>query len=82
MKRLACAVSVAIILCPFVVAQEAPSEEVAVRLVLVETLVMDGDRRTVPDLPREDFELKVNGESVPIDTFDVYCPIGAADDVM
>jgi VWFA-related protein len=79
-KRLASAVSVAIILCSLVGAQEAPPEEVAVRLVLVETLVMDGDRRTVPDLPKEDFELKVNGESVQIDTFDVYCPIGAADD--
>ncbi len=81
MKRLAHAVGVALIACSTLVgAQEAPPEEVTVRLVLVETLVMDADRRTVPDLPKEDFELKVNGEAVEIDTFDVYCPVGAAAD--
>ena len=50
------------------------------RLVLVETLAMDVKRRTVADLTAEDFRLSVGGEQASIESFDLHCPVGAADD--
>jgi len=51
-------------------------EEVDVALVMVETLVLDSDGRTVPDLTQDDFELIVAGKLRTIDEFDVSCPAG------
>jgi len=56
------------------------TEDVQVNLVLLETLVMDAQDRTVPDLTKDDFRLSVRGRPVEIDTFDVLCPAGVADD--
>ncbi len=56
------------------------TEEVEVRLVLVDVLVLDAQGRTVPRLGREDFLATVDGEEVPVDTLDVDCPEGGADD--
>ncbi len=56
------------------------TEEVKVKLVLVDTLVMTKAGETVPDLAQEDFELRVGGTKTGIDTFDVFCPIGAVPD--
>jgi VWFA-related protein len=49
-------------------------EEVEVNLVIVDTLVVDKQGRTVGDLTREDFLLSVQGRAQEIDTFDVICP--------
>jgi VWFA-related protein len=54
-------------------------EEVRVRLVLVDTVVVDRDGRTVGDLARDDFELTVDTRSVEIDTLDVACEAGGMD---
>jgi len=56
-------------------------EDVEVRLVLIDTVVVDRDGRTVPDLTASDFEIFVDGVRRPIDTLDLSCPTGAADDV-
>jgi len=61
-------------------ADSGTTEDVQVNLVLIETLVMDGQDRTVPGLTKEDFRMTVRGRPVEIDTFDVLCPAGAADD--
>jgi len=50
------------------------------RLVLVDTLAMDVERRAVADLTAGEFLLTVGGKTVPIDTFDLLCPVGAAAD--
>lgn len=55
-------------------------EEVEVRLVLVDVVVLDRADRTVPDLRLEDFEVIVDGKPLPIDTLDVGCPAGGVDD--
>jgi len=55
-------------------------EEERVNLVMLETLVLDNQGRTVADLTKGDFELTVQGRSVPIDVFDVTCPEGGAPD--
>lgn len=55
-------------------------EEVTVRLVLVDVLVLDRDERTVPDLSAADFEILYGGEILAVDTLDVDCPAGRADD--
>jgi VWFA-related protein len=49
-------------------------------LVQIEALVMDKDGKTVPNLTKNDFSMKINGVPVKIDTVDVECPIGAAAD--
>jgi len=75
-------------LSPLSLAQEKPQKpldldvetDVEVRLVTIDAVVLDHDDRTVPDLTKEDFLLKIDRKTVPIDTFDVACPIGAADD--
>ncbi|MFQ5720581.1 MAG: VWA domain-containing protein [Acidobacteriota bacterium] len=46
------------------------SETVEVRLVRVPVTVVDGDRQPVIDLTRDDFELRVDGQLVPVATFD------------
>ena len=56
------------------------TEKTTVRLVLVDVVVLDRDDRTVPDLTAEDFEVWALGESVTVDTLDLDCPIGAADE--
>ena len=53
------------------------SEEVEVRLVLLDAIVTDAQGRTVPDLTIDDFEILIGGQRVPPDTLDVDCPGGA-----
>lgn len=55
-------------------------EEVTVTLVQVDALAMDGKGRTVSDLNKEDFELKLGGEPLEISTLDLTCPVGSAAD--
>lgn len=55
-------------------------ERVEVRLVTVDTVVLDAKDRTVPGLHAEDFEMIVDGKPVPVETFDEDCPIGSAED--
>lgn len=55
-------------------------EDVAVRLVLVETLVTDRAGRTVPGLARDDFTLLVDYRPVEIDVLDTSCAAGAVED--
>ena len=55
-------------------------ERVEVRMVLLDVLVLDRQDRTVPDLSLQDFELLVDGKTVPIETLDRQCPAGSADD--
>jgi len=56
-------------------------EEVQVRFVLVDVLVLDQSGRTIPDLTLADFDLVVDGRPVEIDTLDTHCPLGRSDDV-
>jgi len=49
-------------------------EEVEVNLVIVDTLVLDKQGRTVGGLTRDDFLLSVQGRAQEIDTFDIDCP--------
>lgn len=51
-------------------------DSVEVRLVTVDAVVIDGQGRTVSDLKVDDFVLRVDRKKVPIETFDVDCPIG------
>jgi VWFA-related protein len=51
-------------------------EEVEVNLVIVDTLVLDKQGRTVGGLTKDDFLLSVQGKAEEIDTFDVICPDG------
>ena len=55
-------------------------EQVDVRLVLIDTVVIDRQGRTVSDLTIDEFVVTVDGRRRPIDTLDVRCPIGAAAD--
>jgi VWFA-related protein len=56
------------------------SESVTVRLLIVDAVVVDRRDRTVPGLSASDFELRLDGKRVPIDTFDAECPGGATGD--
>jgi VWFA-related protein len=56
------------------------TEKVEVRLVTVQVLVLDRKNRTVPGLTAEDFDVTVDGTPVPVDTLDVSCPLGMAED--
>jgi VWFA-related protein len=56
------------------------TEQVDVTLVMIDTVVMDGKGRTVPDLTREDFVVSIGKAEAEVATFDVNCPIGAFDD--
>jgi VWFA-related protein len=55
-------------------------ERVEVTLVQVDALVMDNKGRTVPDLKKEDFTLRLGNQDLAVATFDVACPIGSTDD--
>lgn len=55
------------------VAQDA-TERVEVDLVIIDTLVLDRQGRTVGNLTRDDFRLSVQGRARQIDTFDIVCP--------
>ncbi len=55
-------------------------EEVEVRLVLIDALVLDRQDRTVPGLTADDFEIMLDGKRLPIDTLDANCTGGPADD--
>jgi VWFA-related protein len=57
-------------------------EQVQVTLIQVDVVVTDKNGRTVPDLKKEDFTLKIAGRKVPIEALDVLCPTGASDDPM
>ena len=57
-------------------------EQVDVRLVLIDVVVLDRQNRTVPDLTLDDFEIVVDGATSPIDTLDLSCEEGAVDDVL
>lgn len=69
-------------------AQDAPSEpkdsgvkeDVTVTLIQVDTMVMNKKGQTVPDLTKDDFELRIGDQVLDVDTMDVFCPIGATDD--
>jgi VWFA-related protein len=60
--------------------EHGTSEKTTVRLVLVDVVVLDRQDRTVPDLTAEDFEVFALGKPVSVDTVDLDCPIGAADE--
>jgi VWFA-related protein len=49
-------------------------ERVRVNLITIDTVVLDGQGRTVGGLTEDDFELSVQGRPQKIDTFDVLCP--------
>jgi VWFA-related protein len=55
-------------------------EEVAVTLLQVDAVVMNKKGKTVPDLTKDDFELRIGDQVLEIDTMDVFCPIGAEAD--
>lgn len=55
-------------------------EEVEVRLVLLDVLVLDRRDRTVPGLTVEQFRLQVDSKDVEIASLDVNCPLGIAKD--
>ncbi len=55
-------------------------EEVQVTLVQMEVLVMDKEGRTVPDLEKDDFSIRIAGAPVRVSSVDLMCPIGAAAD--
>jgi len=57
-------------------------EEQKVRLLLLDAVVVDRHGRTVPDLTLEDFEVISRGRELPLDTLDVNCPAGRADDAV
>jgi VWFA-related protein len=83
-NAVACFVLLVLLTSPLARAQEADqapvdldeTERVEVNLVLIETLVLDSKGRTVPDLTKDDFDLVVQGRSVPVDVLDVTCPAG------
>jgi VWFA-related protein len=56
------------------------TERTTVRLVLVDVVVLDRQDRTVPDLTAEDFEVFALGKPVDVDTVDLDCPVGVADE--
>ena len=49
------------------------AEEVQVRLVLLDVVVLDASGRAVPDLTRDDFEIVAGGDRVPLETLDIEC---------
>jgi len=72
----------------FLAADEPPpvatgvQEQVQVTLLQVDVIVTDKDGRTIPDLKKEDFKLKIAGHEVPIEALDLVCPTGALEDPM
>ena len=41
--------------------------------ILVETLAMDVERRTVADLTQEEFQLTIGGKPMPLESFELLC---------
>jgi VWFA-related protein len=52
------------------------TEQVRVRLVTMDVVVLDKADRAVPGLGPEDFDLRVDGTAVPVDTLDESCDEG------
>jgi VWFA-related protein len=57
------------------------TESAEVRMILTDVVVVDRDGRTVPGLTAGDFDVVVGGSPTPVDTVDLDCPGGAAEDV-
>lgn len=55
------------------------TEEVQVRLVLLDVIVLDSSGHAVADLARDDFEIIVGSDAVPLESLDVDCPAGSAE---
>jgi VWFA-related protein len=77
----------ALILAALLAAAEPPvdtglTEQVAVTVIQIDAVVTDKQGRTVPDLKKEDFSLKIGPHKIPIMALDVLCPGGASDDPM
>jgi VWFA-related protein len=75
----------ALILAALLAAAEPPvdtdlTEQVSVTVIQLDAVVTDKQGRTVPDLKKEDFSLKIAGRKIPIMALDVLCSGGAADD--
>jgi VWFA-related protein len=75
----------ALILAALLAAAEPPvdtglTEQVQVTVIQIDAVVTDKQGRTVPDLKKEDFSLKIAGRKIPIMALDVLCPGGASDD--
>jgi VWFA-related protein len=81
-KRFALFLLLASVFLVTLVPAQEPEEQVEVNLVLIETLVLDRQGRTVPDLTKDDFTLTVGGRAREIDVLDVHCPVGAVEDSM
>lgn len=56
------------------------TEEVGVRMVLVDFIVLDREDRTVGDLKLEDFVIVTGGRERPLSSLDLDCPGGEADE--
>ncbi len=56
------------------------TEKVQVRLVTMDVVVLDAADRAVAGLEPEDFELRVDGAEVPVDTLDRSCDESALDE--
>ena len=54
-------------------------ENVKVRLVTVDVVVLDDQERAIPDLTIDDFEIEVDGQPTKVDTLDMTCPLGFTD---
>lgn len=57
-------------------------EKARVRMVILDVIVLDRERRTVPGLTAADFEVTVGGKEVSVASLDVDCPSGGAEDPM
>jgi len=65
---------------PFEVLDLGLESSVDVRLVTVDVVVLDRDDRTVAGLGVDDFVLYIDGKEASIETFDVACAFGGADE--
>jgi len=55
------------------------AEEVQVRLVILDVVVLDEQGRAVPGLGKDDFEIIAGREQFPVETLDVACRTAPAD---
>jgi VWFA-related protein len=79
--------TIALVSSPATVAQEPTgpveselTEEVEVRFVIVDALVLDSRGEVVPDLTVDDFELHLDLQRHPVESVDLDCPAGALED--
>lgn len=56
------------------------AEEVEVRLILIEALVLDEEGKTVPALTADDFQLSLDGVLTPIRSVDMTCSAGVLEE--